>query len=282
MKLITVPIASIDASGRCRPVTPAVARQLAADISVRGLRQPVEVAAKGKGEWRLVSGGHRLEACRLLGWAEIQAFEVTGKTLDLRRDELLENLARNELSKLERAQFLARLNDVYLQLNPETAQGVAGGKARQGSATAKLAFAESVAARTDMAMRTIARATAIGKGLDDVAAERLRGTAFEDNQKELEALARQARDEQAAIVDLLLRAEEPAPTVAAAVRIRRGTAAPKKEKESGPAALRKAWNRATPAARRAFLREIAGSREFRQAMAEIGPDRPDGVDLKAA
>lgn len=277
MKLISIPIASIDASGRCRPVTPAVAEQLAADIGNRGLRQPVEVAAKGKDKWKLVAGGHRLEACRLLGWAEIPAFEVTGETLELRRDELLENLARNELSKLERAQFLAKLKEVYQQLNPETKRG---GDRTQGKRQC-LPFAESVAARTDLAVRTINLSAAIGEGLDEAAADRLRGTHFEDNQKELELLAKQPTDEQAGVVDLLLRAEDPAPTVAAAVRIRRGTADPTKKQATAQHKLWKAWNRSTPADRRAFLRQIAGSREFQTLMAELLDERSGQTEENA-
>ena len=64
-----------------------------------------------------------------------------------------ENLYRNELSPAERATQTARRKVIYLELHPETAQYVAGGKARQNTASENFSFAESTAKATNQSER---------------------------------------------------------------------------------------------------------------------------------
>lgn len=123
MKLISVPIASIDASGRKRPVTESTVAALMTDIAEDGLNVPIEVEPKGKGRWKLVAGAHRLEACRRLGHATIEATEKAGKGSKPRRRELMENLARGELTLIERAQYVAAAHGLYLEENPSAGRG---------------------------------------------------------------------------------------------------------------------------------------------------------------
>ena len=66
--LLNVEIADIAVRDRLRPAEEAAVAALAADIAERGLRSPVEVAETPDGGWVLVSGLHRLTACRELGW----------------------------------------------------------------------------------------------------------------------------------------------------------------------------------------------------------------------
>lgn len=219
LKIVEISIAETDTSGRLRPAHPAVVEQLAGDIEARGLRQPIEVARKGKG-WQLVSGLHRFMACKSLGWSTIPSVEVTGNLPALQRDQLLENLARNELSALERCQFTAVLKGLFLSENPGAARGVAGGKARQGQQMPSLALAEwygEIAARSERAIRTIKRQAAIGERLDEEAADRLRGSEFEDNQFELEALSKRHAEQQRQVAAMLTDPDSPAGSVANAL-----------------------------------------------------------------
>ena len=90
-------------------------RELAESIRELGLLQPIGIRDDGT----LVFGRHRLEACKLLGWDDIEATVVSAE--DALRTELAEideNLIRNELSALERAEHLARRKEVYEQLYP--------------------------------------------------------------------------------------------------------------------------------------------------------------------
>lgn len=122
-----MPIDLIDVGARARPVCGDDAERLAWDIEARGLRQPIEVAKQASGprglRYRLVSGAHRLEAFRRLRRETIPAVIITGKAAALRRDELLENLVRRDLTALERAASLAGMKAVYLEENPDARRG---------------------------------------------------------------------------------------------------------------------------------------------------------------
>lgn len=59
------------------------------------------------GLFDLVAGAHRVEAARSLGWTRIEAVLVDGSPDEIRTMELEENLARAELTALDRARFLA-------------------------------------------------------------------------------------------------------------------------------------------------------------------------------
>ena len=128
----------------------------------------------------LVAGAHRIAAARLLGWTQIEAFEVK----DLPEDEFIfleidENFCRAELDSLDRSRFMAKRKQIYQRLYPETR---AGGdrksleyrekyqKVRRGLLTLapKLgprAFADHTAARTPFSPSTIKRATYIGENI---------------------------------------------------------------------------------------------------------------------
>ena len=83
-----------------------------------------------------IAGGHRLEAAKRLGWEEIEAKIWTDVTDDWAAImEIDDNLAGAEMNALDTAVFLATRKQVYERLHPETKAGVAGGLARQGSAT---------------------------------------------------------------------------------------------------------------------------------------------------
>ena len=99
MKVHHILVSDIEIRARLRPATPEYVDGLAGDMDKRGLRSPVEVSEGRDGQpYILVSGLHRLMAARQLGWETIPAFIVSGSNEELRLDELLENLQRNELT----------------------------------------------------------------------------------------------------------------------------------------------------------------------------------------
>ena len=93
----------------------AVVQQLMESIGSVGLLQPIGIRADGL----LVYGYHRLEACRRLGWVEVPVVIVEGDDLLVELAEIDENLVRNELSVLERAEQLLRRKEIYERLYPE-------------------------------------------------------------------------------------------------------------------------------------------------------------------
>src|SRR5580765_7406636 len=88
--------------------------QLAQSIQEIGLLNPIVIRRDGT----LIAGCHRLEACKSLGWQEI---DVTISELDDLHAELAEideNLIRNELHFLDKDTQLKRRKEIYETLNP--------------------------------------------------------------------------------------------------------------------------------------------------------------------
>lgn len=93
---------------RLRAVDQANIDNLVASMVTIGLRTPITVVVDG-GDVRLVSGLHRLQAAKKLGWTSIDAFEVTFETDDtaIRLWGISENLHRADLTVQERAEHIA-------------------------------------------------------------------------------------------------------------------------------------------------------------------------------
>ncbi|TCS62555.1 ParB/RepB/Spo0J family partition protein [Varunaivibrio sulfuroxidans] len=260
MLIKMIDIDSIEVKNRLRPVTLSAVKGLAEDIAQRGLRQPIEVAAQSGGnKYRLVAGAHRLEACKSAGLTEIAAVVIVGPAAALRRHEILENITRNDLSKLERAQFLAELKRLYQVENPHARHG--GDRTNEQDATVGNLndwYAE-VATRSERAGRTIQREASIGEHLTAAAAAALRGSDFEDNQKELYALSRLPFEKQDAVAQRLTAPEGAARTVAQAVKIIDGhvdRAAAGDPSEKALNKLKETWSRADAKARRLFVEHL--------------------------
>ena len=104
---------------RARSLNAAAVEPLAASLSKIGLRTPITVRMAddaGFSDPVLVTGLHRLQAAKLLGWQEIECFVVEHESEDLARMwEIAENLHRAELTVLERDEQIAewvRLSDL--------------------------------------------------------------------------------------------------------------------------------------------------------------------------
>ncbi len=182
--MTTIPITSIivaDGRRRLRGVA-----ELAASISEVGLLNPITVTH----EHRLIAGYHRLEACKSLGWLEIPASVVTLSAEDAELAEIDENLVRHELTVLERCEQLLRRKKIYEAKYPETRRGVAGGKARQGSASEIVSFADDAAARMDVTRRTVQQEVQIAQNIPAAVRDAIRGTVLANDKTTLLELSR--------------------------------------------------------------------------------------------
>ncbi|MDF2232202.1 ParB/RepB/Spo0J family partition protein [Albimonas sp. CAU 1670] len=228
----------IDLGDRLRPVKPERVEVLAADIDMQGVLQPIVVAPAGE-RFVLVVGAYRLAAVRELGWAEIPATVV--RDLDeaqLRFAEIMENVDRQELTKLERAEFLAELDAVWKRLNPSARHG---GDRRSANVRAKreeeakaadqdaiFALCSDVSETVGLSRRALQIAIEIARKMTPESKKHVRGTRFEDHQGELLALAKLDAEIQAKVCDVLFADEPEASSVADAVFLVRG-----KEKPAG-------------------------------------------------
>ncbi len=180
----TIPIESISIKDSRRPLRGV--SELAASIREVGLLNPITVTR----EHRLIAGYHRLEACKSLGWSEIPANVVTLSEADAELAEIDENLIRNDLTVLDRAEQLLRRKRLYEEKYPETRKGVAGGKARQGSASEIISFADDAAARMDVTRRTVQQEVQIAQNIPAAVRDAIRGTFLANDKTTLLELSR--------------------------------------------------------------------------------------------
>ncbi len=99
-------INKIKVIGERRALDSEAVRNLADSIRKLGLRTPITVRRKN-GTTRLVTGLHRLEAAKMLGWRTIPCLVIRGGKTVARLWEIAENLHRAELTALERDKMVA-------------------------------------------------------------------------------------------------------------------------------------------------------------------------------
>lgn len=140
-------------------------QELAKSIAEIGLLNPITVAP----DRTLIAGRHRLEAAKLLGWAEIECTvcEVDGLLAELA--EIDENMVRTNLSPIEFGDLLLKRKQIYETLHPETKNGGdrRSEKIRTSicrSDTAK-SFVKDTAGKLGVSPRTVERQVQIAKNL---------------------------------------------------------------------------------------------------------------------
>ncbi|WP_299378605.1 ParB N-terminal domain-containing protein [uncultured Kiloniella sp.] len=276
MNVELIVLSEIDVKGRARPISEEDVKWLAADISDRKLRSPIEVARKSKGGYRLVSGFHRYSSCKLLGMEAIPAIIVEGTKEELERDELLENLARKELTALDRSIFISKLKKVHIKINRTKRGGDRkSAEYKEENQTATLAnWFDEVSKISGKGVRTLERSASIGEKICPQAVANLRGSIFEDNQKQLEALSKLPPEEQCQITELMTVEHNPAKSVNQARDLIEGRSnalpalTPSEKKLED---LKKAWAQGDDGTHQDFLNWLM----------ELGVSFPS-VELKAA
>jgi ParB-like chromosome segregation protein Spo0J len=188
---------------------------LVRSIEQIGLLNPITITP----EYQLIAGGRRLAAFKSLGRTEIRACMVDLSALGAELAEIDENLCRNELTVLERAEQMSRRKDIYEAIHPETRRGVAGGKARQGKVNEMLSFADDTASKTRSSARTVQHEVQIAEQISEEVKQVIRGTPVEDRKADLVKLA-QIKDkaEQKRVAEVVTQSPTPL-TVPQAVQV---------------------------------------------------------------
>lgn len=184
---------------------------LAGSIEEIGLQQPItinvvqdrEAGGEEPDGLLLVFGGHRLEACKRLGWTTIPANILTVNEIDAELIEIDENLRRRVLDQLETGALLKRRQELYESRHPETRRGVIGGKSggrgREKIASANVAlaipaqtasFTQDVAQKTGRSVRSVQCDIAIAKAIPDDVRDVLVDTPIANNKSELKKLGK--------------------------------------------------------------------------------------------
>jgi ParB/RepB/Spo0J family partition protein len=127
MEIQKIRINSIFNATPSRPKDKATIKTLAESIGKLGLLNPITVrrveltSGLVKEGYAILSGNHRLEAAKALGWSEIDANIIDCDPEDYKTHRLIEiteNLHRNDLTALERSKLVAE----WVELTNQSAQ----------------------------------------------------------------------------------------------------------------------------------------------------------------
>ena len=218
MNLQKIALRNLVASGQPRPLITEDVDKLAASIKELGLIQPItvkhSVVIHGTAEagWQIVAGHHRVAACRLLGWSDIDAL-VIGDMDHLQAEliEIDENLCRSELSTTQRSKYMKRRRQIWEAMHPvervvkvdetEVEQVVPPQYSGQlgGARPQTKSFAASTTESTGMTKQSINRHLARAEALGDTMLDRITGTSL-DKGVELDALAKMPAPEREVLV----------------------------------------------------------------------------------
>ena len=176
--------------------------ELAASIAELGLLSPIRVTPNHV----LISGLHRLEAAKSLGWTEIPSIidsEPGAESLRWALAEIDENLIRNDLNVLERCNELARRKVIYEKLHPESVSVTVRGGPGRGKTTENISavssFATDTATKTGVTDRTVRQEVQIANRIVPEVKEAIRQTPIAESKIELLRLARMKSDGQRAV-----------------------------------------------------------------------------------
>jgi len=177
-----IAVASIKVGKRMRPLGDIAA--LVESIKEVGLLNPILIT-QGR---RLISGLHRLAAFKALGRRTIPCIILSVSQQEAQLREIDENLARNDLTVLQRGEHLLRRKELYEALHPETRQGGDRGNQYSGGRKCQkdmLSFCQTAATLTGQSSKTAQRLVRIAKLLTPETKRLLRGTEWADNQRAL-------------------------------------------------------------------------------------------------
>ena len=226
MELHNIPIVGVVIPERLRQVDEAAVRRLAESMAELGLHTPITVWSEDDSFTELVAGRHRLEAAKLLGWGQIDAYLMEGDANDRLLWEIDENLCRAELTPADVSQHIARRQKAYEDKNGKAkAKGTQAANAKMGRATnnrdanAKLAdaspgevaekasqsnltkaFTKDTASKTGRSERSVQRANQRGQNIAQDVFDKIKGTrldtgAYQDKLAKLDHAAQRERVE---------------------------------------------------------------------------------------
>ena len=190
-----IQITEIKISPERQEADPESIQELADSISQIGLLNPVTIDQ----EHILIAGLHRLEAAKLLGWAEIECTISGLEGLLAELAEVDENVVRKGLSAMEYGELLLRRKEIYEALHPETKRGGDRKSEKIKLRPAQFdnkSFLADTSDKTGMAQRTIAENVQMAKKLTPEAKHIIQESDTKVTKKDALKLSRLAPEQQ--------------------------------------------------------------------------------------
>lgn len=201
----TIEIKKIKISKKRREAPDEKIKELADSIKSLGLINPIIV----DDENNLVAGLHRLRAYELLGYDKIKASVYSKNSDYMKMIEIDENLRRNELHYLERADIMNERQQVYEKLFPPKALSKfeSGGKELKGvkgsGATVAPSFTEDTANKTGLSQRSVQVDVALSKNLDESVKDKVISGKLDIDKNDVMKISRKDESDQKKIVKLI-------------------------------------------------------------------------------
>jgi len=123
MQFENVVIDTITVSNRLRSVDAAKAKNLSDSIKEVGLLSPIILHSPTPDILNLVAGAHRIEAAKLIGWNDIDAYIMEGDELHAQLAEIDENLMRSELTQTQVGEHNKRRREIWAAMKEEEKTG---------------------------------------------------------------------------------------------------------------------------------------------------------------
>ena len=171
---------------RLRELKPGGVDRLVESMSQIGQLQPITILPDGT----LISGLHRYEAAKRLGWKLIAVSVLDLDDAHAQLAEIDENLIREDLTALERAEHLARRKEIYEALHPETTlEGrLKAGVKNSGPDSGPLTFIDDTAAKTGRPRSKISEEVKLVRDLPAEVRDAVRNTPMADNKESLKRI----------------------------------------------------------------------------------------------
>jgi len=262
---------------RLRPIDPVRVANL--QVSMRENRFIGSITVRplpagDTGRFKLVVGAHRITAWRNEGGRTIPSQIRILSDDEAEQIEIDENLVRDGLSPLERAEMVARRFEVWGRRFPDrVAEGDLGAAPKRGrpekglnlsqfpgGAAGTMGFAADTAAQIGLSKATIKRAWSVVNGIPADVRRELHGTPIARNESLLRQLASIGdRAEQLRVANVLIEGKTKSVSDAMAIAAGNTPSRPAQTPvDVSVKAFRKVWADATPSARAAILHELAG------------------------
>ena len=180
--------------------------QLANSIRDLGLLNPITLTTS----YRLIAGYHRYLACKSLGWQDIPANIVTLDALRAELAEIDENLQRQELTVLERAEQLARRKNIYEEVYPQTKRGgdrksdEAKNQTPESGISSLPSFVDDVVSKTGTKKSSIFENIQIARDIAPAVKDIIRDTDLADRKTDLLSISRLSPDHQMQVAQKIL------------------------------------------------------------------------------
>ena len=181
--------------------------ELAGSIKDLELMNPITLSA----DHTLISGLHRIEAAKILGWTEVPCIIMDVVGLQAEMAEIDENIIRRGYGVFEIGEKLLRRKEIYEMMHPETKNG--GDRRSQNFRTQNLrsenrkSFVHDTAEKLGLSVRNIETQIQTAKNLTPVAKDILRQSAVSISKTNAKELSRLPPDKQIEAAKMLARGE---------------------------------------------------------------------------